>query len=586
MAISLDSIGKPKKRPIIMTVIGEPGTGKEQPISSTIITPTGETTMGELKIGDYVVGRNGKKTKVTHIFPQGVKDVYELTLSDGSKVRCGYNHLWTVIDYRKGEITMPLYELMEKYKKKGGQLKYKIPLCKPVKFDSEETAYPPYVIGALIGDGSLVASTVLFSNPLQDIFIKHRMESLLDDSCNFIKGRDTGGCMQYTIGKGSGYPNLLLRHIKSVGLDVRSKYKFIPDEYKFASVDDRKELLFGLMDTDGSCSKNRTSFSTKSERLADDLIWLTQSLGGIAIKRSYDRTSENKGIEYSVNVKTHFNPFKLNRKASQWKLNEKYRMARRIKDISIVGKEEQQCIVVDNDDSLYLTDEFVVTHNSTLGSLFPDPIFITTEDGLMDVHGGNVQAFPLAENSGDVFDAIRVLAQEDHAFKTVVIDSITQLNTMFEKEILDADPGAKSFASSHGGYGSAYAMLAEENRKIREWTGKLSTVKGMHVIYIAHSGVEDITLPDSDPFQRYTIANLHKKSIPHYVGNADVVAHTRLKTYLKGGEDEKKRAIDSGEREIICHLSASNVSKNRLGITEPLPFTLVDNPFSDYLPVI
>ena len=226
------------------------------------------------------------------------------------------------------------------------------------------------------------------------------------------------------------------------------------------------------------------------------------------------------------------------------------------------------------------------TGKSTLGALFPKPIFIPTEDGLMDVHGGDVHQFPLAERSSDVFDAITVLAKEEHEFKTVVLDSITQLNTMFEKEILEADPNAKSFSSAHGGYGSAYNMLADRHRTIRDWMGKLSTVKNMHVLFVAHSGVEDLALPDADPFQRYTIANLHKKSLPTYVGDVDVVAHTRLKTYLRGGEDEKKRAIDSGEREIICHLSASNVSKNRLGIKEPMPFTLEKNPFEDYLPKV
>ena len=87
-------------KPPILTIVGFTGSGKEQPVSSIVQCPEGERTIGELKVDDYVIGKNGKKTKVTGIYPQGVKDVYEITFSDGFSAKCGLDHLWTVINGR------------------------------------------------------------------------------------------------------------------------------------------------------------------------------------------------------------------------------------------------------------------------------------------------------------------------------------------------------------------------------------------------------------------------------------------------------------------------------------------------------
>lgn len=220
---------------------------------------------------------------------------------------------------------------------------------------------------------------------------------------------------------------------------------------------------------------------------------------------------------------------------------------------------------------------------TTLAAMMPNPVFIRTEDGTASLAGNEgVSLFPLAAKSQDVFDAIEALASQQHDFKTLVLDSITQLGTMIESEIVAADPKAKSINQAGGGYGAGYNTAAEMHRRVREWAGALAYDKGMNIVFIGHADTETLDLPDSDPYARYTI-RMHKKSIPHYTDNVDLVGFIRLKTYLTGTGD-KKRAVSTADREIICHPQASSVTKNRFGIDKPVPFTFDSgNPFINFV---
>lgn len=218
---------------------------------------------------------------------------------------------------------------------------------------------------------------------------------------------------------------------------------------------------------------------------------------------------------------------------------------------------------------------------TTLAAMMPKPVFIRTEDGTQSLSGSDVSLFDVATSSQDVLDQIEALATQDHDFRTVVLDSITQLATMIESEIVASDPKAKSINQAGGGYGAGYNTAADQHRKVREWIGDLSVTKRMNVVFIGHADTETLDLPDMDAYARYTV-RMHKKSLPHYTDNVDLVGFIRLKTFTRGDGD-KKRAISTGEREIICHPVASNVSKNRFGITEPLPFTFDGgNPFDKF----
>jgi hypothetical protein len=220
---------------------------------------------------------------------------------------------------------------------------------------------------------------------------------------------------------------------------------------------------------------------------------------------------------------------------------------------------------------------------STLAAMFPKPVFIRTEDGTASLAGNDeVMLFPLVSSSQEVLDQIEALATQEHEFKTLVLDSITQLGTLIEHEIVAADPKAKSINQAGGGYGAGYNTAAEKHRQVREWAGALAYERGMNVVFIGHADTETLDLPDFDPFARYTV-RMHKKSLPHYTDNVDLVGLIRLKTYVRGDGD-KKRAISTGDREVICFPQASSVTKNRFNITEPLPFTFEGgNPFEAFV---
>ena len=220
---------------------------------------------------------------------------------------------------------------------------------------------------------------------------------------------------------------------------------------------------------------------------------------------------------------------------------------------------------------------------TTLAAMFPNPVFIRTEDGTASLAGNdNVSLFPLATSTQDVLDAIEALATQKHGHKTLVIDSITQLGTMVEAEIVAVDPKARSINQAGGGYGAGYSTAAEKHRQIRDWAGSLAYEKGLNIVFIGHADTEMLDLPDMDAFARYTV-RMHKKSLPHYTDNVDLVGLIRLKTLIRGGDGDKKRAISTGEREIICHPQASSVTKNRFNVSEPLAFTFDRNPFADFV---
>lgn len=221
---------------------------------------------------------------------------------------------------------------------------------------------------------------------------------------------------------------------------------------------------------------------------------------------------------------------------------------------------------------------------TTLSSNFPNPVFIRVEDGSMVLRGrDDISMLPIIRNSKDIFNQIELLATEEHNFKTLVIDSITQLNVLLESEVLSSDPKAKSINSALGGYGAGHSAVSEIHRKIRDWCGMLSVEKNMNIIFIGHMDTETIELPDSDMFMRYTL-RMNKKSISHYSDNVDVVGHIKLKTFTRGGSDDKTaKAISDGTRILTTYATANSISKNRLGITEDIVVDEKNNPFAKYI---
>lgn len=223
---------------------------------------------------------------------------------------------------------------------------------------------------------------------------------------------------------------------------------------------------------------------------------------------------------------------------------------------------------------------------TSLAATFPNPIFIRAEDGLQAVPlESRPDAFPVITSSEDVWEQLAALIKEDHEYKTLVIDSITQLDTLFVNHIVETDPKKpKSITQALGGYGAGFQMLSSLHGRVRKAAGILNERKDMNIVFIAHAETETIELPDQDPYTRYNI-RMQKKSVSHYIDNCDLVGFLKLETFTQG-DGERKKAVSDGTRLLVTYATAANISKNRFGITEDIIVTPNVNPLIQYIPLL
>jgi len=226
------------------------------------------------------------------------------------------------------------------------------------------------------------------------------------------------------------------------------------------------------------------------------------------------------------------------------------------------------------------------TGKTSLAATFPKPIFIRAEDGVGRISKKleMPDAFPCVSDSDALFDQLIALLKEDHSYLTLVIDTVTKLEEIFIREILQQDGRAKGINQALGGYGNGAVAVAAQHARVRRAAGMLNEKKGMAIIFIAHADLETMRLPDTDDYQRYSL-RMMPRGIPHYVDDVDLVGYVRLASALRGDEGDRKKVISTGEREFVCHATAASVSKNGLGIIEPLPFPEGTNPLADALDI-
>ncbi|MFD7717507.1 PhoH family protein [Streptomyces sp. NPDC059814] len=368
--------------------------GRSQPVFTNVLTPDGWRPIGALEVGDLVIGSNGEPTPVLGVYPQGEKDIYRVSAQDGSWTLCCDEHLWTVRTASDERRDKP-WRVLET-KEMIGNLRgaharrYELPmLTAPVSLPEREVAMDPYALGLLLGDGCSTGSTTP-SFATQDPELAEALEGSLPG----ISVRHKGG------------PDYVLNRVKAPGdvvtpenpvtralraLDLvgtRSHSTFVPDSYLYNSADVRLAVLQGLLDADGgpvtqSDRTCRVQYTTASVMLRDDVIALVQSLGGVAYTRR--RAAEGrapgraKGREAYHRHDTHvvdirlpegIEPFRLARKAEKYhEAGGGGRPTRFIDSIEPAGREESVCIQVAAEDSLYVTQDYLLTHN-TLNDAF------------------------------------------------------------------------------------------------------------------------------------------------------------------------------------------------------------------------
>ena len=320
-----------------------PGLGKGLGLDCNILTPTGWVKNRDIKLGDEVIGRDGKPTKVIGIYPQPLQDCYKITLKDGREIVCDAPHEWTVYSSKWGkERTFTTEELYQKLQCVRYQNRISLPRFTGDYGIEKDFVIPPYIMGVLIGDGCLTRA-LCYCKPSIKVLDKVRKVLPKGVTAYFRKDNKTVSIIGWEAAR---------KYIDAIGLATQSYNKFIPEEYFHSSKRQRLALFEGLMDTDGHNTGKGFEYSTTSEQLAKDVRQLAWSLG------------------YSCKIRKRMGKYTKNGERKETRIN--YRLyITRCKPLTITSIEKvepipTQCIHVDNADSLFVIEDYIVTHNSSL----------------------------------------------------------------------------------------------------------------------------------------------------------------------------------------------------------------------------
>jgi len=332
-----------------------------------------ESSIGECNIGDRIFGDDGKLTTIIGKYPQGRKSQYKITLADGRNFICGIGHLHQIcyLQSKKVRIVDTQFLLDHYISKRNKPEQCYILTAKPTNYTQKEHYINPYLLGILIGDGSLTTNSIRITS--DDIELINKCNSVCPDNYHIIKLRHQSYSIKMI---NKEHISKLRVEIERLKLNTTSYFKHIPAEYIYDNYDNRLELLKGLMDTDGTIDKKgRNEFCTTSLQLATDITKLCRSLGmkikvTDRITRFTDKNGNKKDghISYRIMIFTNINIFYLERKSIRTKYNPVYDHSYKtaITDIEQVEDAESTCISVDNKSQCFLTNDYIITHNTTL----------------------------------------------------------------------------------------------------------------------------------------------------------------------------------------------------------------------------
>lgn len=347
----------------------EMGLGKSQALDSKLLTPTGWIKMGDAYVGCDVINSDGQVSQIVAIYPQGIRDVFKITFQDGSSTECCDEHLWSVNTPTRRHRGNPdkilqLSEIRKKIKYENGNKCHYIPVIEPIRNLGNGTQLPldPYLLGYLIGNGCFTRPTPSVSTPDQETI--ERLSHLLIPLETKLEQRSEYDWAIMPIQKWDR--NKLKRILKELGIYGEYSYqKVVPEIYLWSSFKARQSLLQGLLDSDGHVRPvdNNIEYSTSSKALAEDAVFIVRSLGGICRIRE-KKTQRRLSYRMSISLPSEVQPFRLARKSKVYHPRTKYLPYRAIESVEYVGSKETQCIAVNSPDKLYITDDFIVTHNT------------------------------------------------------------------------------------------------------------------------------------------------------------------------------------------------------------------------------
>ncbi len=377
----------------LVIIAARPSMGKAQPLDAKVLTRRGFVCMGSLKIGDELASIDGAPSHVIGIFPQGERELFRITFSDGRSTECCREHLWRVT-YRDWDAprVMTTERIMEMLQRKRYQGRLYIDTFNGEFGVDDDLPIDPWLLGVLLGDGSTHGTSVSFSTASQETVDEIRRVVSESYDVVFSQGYDYRIVQKGPKTRGRGYrsPNPLKLALETLGIwGARAQEKFIPKPYLNASLESRKRLLKGLIDTDGWIEKwGSIRFSSCSERLAQDVIALVRSIGGSASsfekKTSYTYDGERREgrLSYVCNIQL---PDSVDLELIADKQNRRRPRARtrrlNIRSITPSRSSQAQCIAVSHPSHLYITDGYTVTHNTSFMMNIAESIAIPGKDG-------------------------------------------------------------------------------------------------------------------------------------------------------------------------------------------------------------
>ncbi|MCM1232964.1 MAG: hypothetical protein NC489_22795 [Ruminococcus flavefaciens] len=343
--------------------------------------------MGDLEVGDLIFGSNGQIQRVTEIFDHGEQDIYKITFSDGRTALCGKDHLWNVFGDNDNtyQVTVSTEQMMDDFqvydedrariRKDPCIYKYRIPmLTAPIAYPHKYVPIDPYIIGAFIGNG--IGKDKWLSMSCHDDFIP--MVMLVKTKCadwseykhHRYEFKDKYGHLIRTDEFFKRFPEMM----------CYSHEKRIPDVYLYGDVQQRIRLLQGLLDSNGSISNHENRYevrySSTSRVLLEQIQQVVRSLGFISTitvdKRKDKYTGKFCGnvsirVPHAFKQKLFKHPTKLAiaKECARKRKNsvQKFQYLT-VKNIEFSHRENARCISVSSPDHLYVTEDFVVTHNT------------------------------------------------------------------------------------------------------------------------------------------------------------------------------------------------------------------------------
>ncbi len=363
----------------MIVLAGRPSMGKAQPLEAKVLTVQGFKCMGDLQVGDQLASVDGQPSHVVGVYPQGRRQVYTITFADGRSTKCCAEHLWKIY-YRDWPCPriVTTAKLMELLERKRYQKRVWIDTFSGNYGSQADIPFDPWLLGALIGDGTLRGSSLRFSTASKQMLerVKEAVGSEMEvkyaekyDYRIIIKGG------AHCKGVSGVRENPLVASLKKLGLwNCRAEQKFIPSCYLNAPRQIRLRLLAGLLDSDGWVEKfGSIRFCTCSRQLAKDTVSLVRSLGGTARffekepVYTYRKKKYTGQIAYVCNLQIP-DAESLSLLDEKQKLIRKRQRIRRLNVISIVPEQvtATQCIAVSHSSQLYITDNYTVTHNTAL----------------------------------------------------------------------------------------------------------------------------------------------------------------------------------------------------------------------------